>query len=175
MKTIYLMLYLKFRRHQHSTSTIQSAEKINNLVDTLWIPLCSWTSIEFQYFRGHATMISTIFWKKPASSKVNVHFFCGIQKSFPRTRTTTNKPFLRPRQRSLAVKKDGQIQLSDLSLLIWNLHSRPQQNFLIQSILANHIELNRFFLSLLSRSVIECQIRFKVLGWIEEERVAQAR
>ena len=50
-------------------------------------------------------MISTIFWKKPASSEVNVHFFCGIQKSFP-TRTTTNKPFLRPRQRSLAVKKE---------------------------------------------------------------------
>ena len=44
---------------------------------------------------------------------MNVHFFRGIQKSFPRTRTTTttrtttrtNKPFLRPRQRSLAVKK----------------------------------------------------------------------
>ena len=29
----------------------------------------------------------------------------GIQKSFPRT-TTTNKPFLRPLQRSLAVKND---------------------------------------------------------------------
>ena len=40
-----------------------------------------------------------------ASSAMNVHFFCGIQKSFPAT-TTTNKPFLRPRQRSLAVKKD---------------------------------------------------------------------
>ena len=38
---------------------------------------------------------------------MNVHFFRGIQKSFPRTRkttTTTNKPSLRPRQRSLAVK-----------------------------------------------------------------------
>ena len=39
---------------------------------------------------------------------MNVHFFRGIQKSFPRARTTkttkTNKPFLRPRQRSLAVK-----------------------------------------------------------------------
>ena len=44
---------------------------------------------------------------------MNVHFFRGIKKSFPTTRTrtsttrtttTTNKPFLRPRQRSLAVK-----------------------------------------------------------------------
>ena len=32
-------------------------------------------------------------------------FFRGIQKRFPRTTTKTNKPFLRPRQRSLAVKK----------------------------------------------------------------------
>ena len=45
--------------------------------------------------------------EKPASSAMNVHFFRGIQKSFPTTRTTTttNKPFLRPRQRSLVVKK----------------------------------------------------------------------
>ena len=94
----------------------------------MWIPLFSWTSIEFHYFCGHAAVISTNFvdkhwiplfsWtrysdfhyflEKPASSAVNVHFFCGIQKSFPTrtttTTTTTNKPFLRPRQRSLAVK-----------------------------------------------------------------------
>ena len=38
-----------------------------------------------------------------ASSAETVQFFRGIQKSFPRT-TTTNKPFLRPRERSLAVK-----------------------------------------------------------------------
>ena len=31
-------------------------------------------------------------------------FFREIQKSFPRTRSTINKPFLRPRQRSLALK-----------------------------------------------------------------------
>ena len=50
--------------------------------------------------------------EKPASSAVNVHFFRGIQIFFPRTTTTkittitkTNKPFLRPRQRSLVVKK----------------------------------------------------------------------
>ena len=38
----------------------------------------------------------------PASNTVKVHFFREIQKSFPRT--TTNKPFLRPCQRILAVK-----------------------------------------------------------------------
>ena len=38
----------------------------------------------------------------PAAQK-KFHFFRGIQKSFPTTRTT-NKPFLRLRQRSLAVK-----------------------------------------------------------------------
>ena len=32
------------------------------------------------------------------------HPFRGVQKSFPRTRTTTNKPLLRPRQQSLVVK-----------------------------------------------------------------------
>ena len=105
-------------------STIQSAEKSSNLVDTLWIPLFSWISIEFHYFRGHAAVISTNFvdkhwiplfsWtryndfhyflEKPASSAVNVHFLRGIQKSVPTTRTITNKPFLRPRQRSLTVK-----------------------------------------------------------------------
>ena len=52
-------------------------------MDKLWSPLISWTCYS-------------------ASSAVNVHFFRGIGKSFPRT---TNKPFLRPRQRSLAVKK----------------------------------------------------------------------
>ena len=59
-----------------------------NFVDKLWIPLISWTRCS-------------------ASSAVYVHFFRGIQKSFPRTTTrttTTNKPFLRPRQRSLAIK-----------------------------------------------------------------------
>ena len=56
-----------------------------NFVDKLWIPLIMWTRCS-------------------ASSAVNVHFFGGIQKSFPRT-TTTNKSFIRPRQRSLAVKK----------------------------------------------------------------------
>ena len=35
---------------------------------------------------------------------MNVHFFRWIKKSFPRTTTRTNKPFLIPRQRSLAVK-----------------------------------------------------------------------
>ena len=72
----------------------------------------SWTSIGFHYFRGHTTIISTSFLKKLASSAVNVHFFRGIQIFFPRTTTTkittittTNKPFLRPRQRSLVVKK----------------------------------------------------------------------
>ena len=100
-----------------------------NLVYTLWIPGISWTIIGFHYFRGHAAVISTNFvdkhwiplfsWtryndfhyflEKPASSAVNVHFFRGIQKSFPirTTRTTTtNRPFLRPRQRSLVVKKE---------------------------------------------------------------------
>ena len=93
---------------------------------TLLIPRTSLISIEFHYFRGHAAVISTNFmdnhwiplfsWtryndfhyflEKPASSAMNVHFFRGIQKSFPRTRTptTTNKPLLRSRQRSLAVK-----------------------------------------------------------------------
>ena len=54
-------------------------------------------------------MISTIFWKELlAVQSVNVHFFRGIQKSFPTTRTTTttNRTFLRPRQRNLAVKNE---------------------------------------------------------------------
>ena len=37
------------------------------------------------------------------SSAVDVNFFHGIQKGFLK-QTTTNKPFLRPRQRSLVVK-----------------------------------------------------------------------
>ena len=65
-------------------------------MDKLWSPLISWTSFEFHQFRGHWTSCS-------ASSAENFHFFRGIQKSFPTTRTT-NKPFLRLRQRSLAVK-----------------------------------------------------------------------
>ena len=54
-------------------------------------------------FRGHATMISTIFWKNLLTdySVVNVHFFQVIQKSFPRTTRTTNKPFLRLRVKSV--------------------------------------------------------------------------
>ena len=41
---------------------------------------------------------------------MKVHLFRGIEKSFPRTTTTTttNKPFLRPRQRSLAIKNPVQ-------------------------------------------------------------------
>ena len=78
----------------------------------LWLPQISWTSIECHYFRGHDAVISTICWKNMLAVRVqwmqiwvNVHFFRGIQKSFPRTRTTiTNKPFRRPRQGSLAVK-----------------------------------------------------------------------
>ena len=90
--------------------------KSNNLVYTLWIPRISWTRCSnFHEFHGQA-LYSTIFVEtlqwfplysgKPASSAVNVHFFRGIQKSFPRTRTTTatNKPFLWPRHRSLALK-----------------------------------------------------------------------
>ena len=60
-------------------------------------------------------LIPLILWARySAISAGNVHFFRGIQKSFPRTRTrtritttttTTNKPFPRPRQRSLVVKK----------------------------------------------------------------------
>ena len=42
-----------------------------------------------------------------ASSAENVRFFRGIQQNFPRTTTTTKKAFLRPRQRSLAVKNHG--------------------------------------------------------------------
>ena len=104
-----------YKTMQNSSSTIHSAEKSNNLVDTLWIPLFWWASCsDFHKFRGQA-LNSTIFvdmlkWVplfsgKYAISAVNVHFFRGIQKSFltRRTRTTTNKPFLRPRQRSLAV------------------------------------------------------------------------
>ena len=69
-----------------------------NFMDKHWIQLFLWTRYnDFHYYR-----------EKPASSVMNVHFFRGIQKSFPRKRTTTttttNKPFLRPRQRSLAVK-----------------------------------------------------------------------
>ena len=77
--------------------------KSNNLVNTLWIPQISWTSIEFHYFRGHASVMFHYFLEKSANSEVNVHFFGGIQKSFPRT-TTAYKPFLIPRQQSLAVK-----------------------------------------------------------------------
>ena len=133
MKAIYSKLFKSsvgiFDRKlkQYSTSTIHADKKSNNLVYTLWIPRISWTSIEFHYFCGHAAVISTNFmdkhwiplflWtryndfhyflEKPASSAVNVHFFRGIQKTFPttKTRTTTNKPYLRPRQRSLVVKK----------------------------------------------------------------------
>ena len=58
-------------------------------------------------------MCSNIFF--PSSSAVSVRFFRGIQKSFPRKRTTTttttNKPFLRPRQWSLPVKNH---------FLVWN-------------------------------------------------------
>ena len=44
--------------------------------------------------------------EKPASSAVNVHFVRRIQKSFPTTRatrTTTNKPFLRPGQKYVKI------------------------------------------------------------------------
>ena len=60
-------------------------------MDKHWIPLFLWTLYNDFYFL-----------EKPVSSIVNVHFFRGIQKSFPRTRTTitTNKPFLRPRPKS---------------------------------------------------------------------------
>ena len=108
-----------------------------NLVDKISIPLISWTSCcDFHYFLEIS-----------ASSAVNVHFFRGIRKSFPRTRTrttTTNKPFIRPRQRSLAVKNfraTARILLihftfSDVlqswyDLLIWTLnmiYSKSQTN-----------------------------------------------
>ena len=77
-------------------------KKFNDLVDPLLIhyfPIqAALTATNF------AAVIFTIFRK---NLPVNVHFFRGIQKSFPRTRkttTTTNKPSLRPRQRSIAVK-----------------------------------------------------------------------
>ena len=77
-------------------------------MDKLRSPLISWT-------------------RYSASSAVKVHFFRGIGKSFPRTRTTTtprtttttNKPFLRPRQRSLAVKKVAAF-LGEAGLLLEN-------------------------------------------------------
>ena len=50
-------------------------------------------------------------------------FFRGIQKIFPRTTATTtttatNKPFLRPRQRSLAVKNLHVICFDDTGLFL---------------------------------------------------------
>ena len=53
-------------------------------MDKPWIPLFPWICCS-------------------GSNAENVHFFRGIQKKF--STTTTNKPFLRPHQRSLAVKK----------------------------------------------------------------------
>ena len=71
-----------------------------------WIPLFSWT----RWCNFHN------FLEKSASSAgaVNIHFFRGIQKSFPRkwgTTTTTNKLFQRPRQQRLAVKKINSMTL----------------------------------------------------------------
>ena len=50
-----------------------------------WIPLFSWTrwtSIEFHYFRGHATMISTIFWKKLLAVQCISTFLVEFKKVF---------------------------------------------------------------------------------------------
>ena len=89
---------------------------------TLWIPQISWTIIGFHYFRGHAAVMSTNFVDKqwiPLFSWTRYNdfhhflenllavqwmstFFVEFKKKFP---TTTNKPFLRPRQWILAVKK----------------------------------------------------------------------
>ena len=76
----------------------QAAVNSTNFVDKLWIPPISSTRRNYFHY----------FLEIPASTGVVVHLFRGIQKSFPTaTRTTTtNKPFLKPRQRSLAVKNN---------------------------------------------------------------------
>ena len=105
---------LYFRGHAAVIST--------NFMDKHWIPLFSWTSYnDFHYFL-----------EKPASSAVNVHFFRGIKKSFSRTRATTittNKPFLRSRQRSLVVKNHQLKQQTVMSFGQKTFHSRHKHRF----------------------------------------------
>ena len=51
---------------------------------------------------------------------MNVHFFRGIQKSFPRTiRTTTaNKPFLRPRHVTFTLSKRNLVRGKEILELL---------------------------------------------------------
>ena len=82
-------------------STKPSAENPTNFVDTLWIPLISWTRCS-------------------TSSAVNVYNFRGNKK---KSRTwTTNKPIPRPRQLSFAVNKyqnSGQSATVEYQILIF--------------------------------------------------------
>ena len=130
-------------------------------------------------------MISIIFWKKPASSAVNVHFFRGVQKSFPRTRTTTtrttNKPFLRPRQRSLAVKNGNIFVLVgiDIGYIIYMFNLRLGLTLPCESnrILIDINSMNYFnnFIVKISHSRtseqalndINMPLRKKTIRWIE--------
>ena len=81
--------FLNVKLKKYRYSTITSVENTTNFVDKMWVPLILRTYwIDFP-------LISDKLWSP---------LFSWNWKIFPRT-TTTNKPFLRLRQRSLAVKK----------------------------------------------------------------------
>ena len=90
---------LNVNQTQYRYGTTVSDKNSTNFVDTLWIPLISWTNCnDVHKFRGHALnstnfedafRIPLISWTRcSVNSTGNVHFFRGIQKCFPRTRTT---------------------------------------------------------------------------------------
>ena len=98
-KAIILVRFLNVKVEQYST--LASAVKSTNFAVTLWILPSTWTRCTyFDKLHGQALNFVGI----PAKHKSSKGFFCEIQNIFPRSKTTKNKPFLKTRQQSLAVK-----------------------------------------------------------------------